>query len=92
MEYGKLQRELFSKSSQWVGLTRMHAMLVVEDDHVWPRFDRFCRTGVRCRFPCNVSYSSRVCPPPPGRAGVRCSLLRDAHAELCCVVAGLPGR
>lgn len=46
MEYGSLQREKFLKSSQWVGLTRMHAMIVAEDDHVWPRFDKFCRTGV----------------------------------------------
>lgn len=47
MEYGSLSRAHFFKSSQWVGLTRMHAMLVAQDDHVWPRFDKFCRTGVR---------------------------------------------
>ena len=47
MEYGSLDRKKFYKSSQWVGLTRMHAMLVTQDDHVWPRFDKYCRTGVR---------------------------------------------
>lgn len=46
MAYGAFRRKSFQKSSQWVSLTRMHASLVVQDDHVWPRFDNFCRTGV----------------------------------------------
>eukprot|EP00892_Ulva_mutabilis_P008505 jgi/Ulvmu1/6026/UM267_0002.1 len=38
----------FKKSSQWVGLTRMHAALAAADEHVWPQFQTFCRTGVYC--------------------------------------------
>jgi hypothetical protein len=62
MEYGYLTQEKFLKSSQWVGLSRMHAMLVVEDMHVWPRFDRFCRTGVRSLVPslCHYSMASGI--------------------------------
>lgn len=56
MAYGALTKATFQKSSQWVSLTRMHALLVLKDDHVWPRFDNFCRTGV-----CMHSLRSR-CP------------------------------
>lgn len=47
MGFGAFRRKNFQKSSQWVSLTRMHAALVAYDDYVWPRFDNFCRTGVR---------------------------------------------
>jgi hypothetical protein len=47
MGFGAFRRHNFQKSSQWVSLTRMHASLVVQDDHLWPRFDNYCRTGVR---------------------------------------------
>lgn len=39
----------FRKTSQWSSLTRMHALLAVHDEHVWPQFAQFCRTLVRCR-------------------------------------------
>lgn len=41
-----LRPEHLHKSSQWVSLTRMHAALAAEDEHVWPQFERFCRSGV----------------------------------------------
>lgn len=50
MAFGAFRRLNFQKSSQWVSLTRMHALLVARDDHVWPRFDNFCRTGVCSSF------------------------------------------
>lgn len=43
----------FRKSSQWSSLTRMHALLAIHDEHVWPQFAQFCRTLVRrCRGWC----------------------------------------
>jgi Core-2/I-Branching enzyme len=70
MQYGSLNQERFLKSSQWVGLSRMHAMLVVEDDHVWPRFDKYCRTGVRALlsdlyFPASVVDSALLSRKQP---------------------------
>ena len=38
----------FRKSPQWSSLTRMHALLAVQDQHVWVQFEQFCRTLVCC--------------------------------------------
>jgi Core-2/I-Branching enzyme len=34
------------KGSQWVSLSRMHALLAAQDEHVWGQFSAYCRTLV----------------------------------------------
>jgi hypothetical protein len=46
METDWLKDGHFQKSQQWSSLTRMHALLVLEDQHVWAQFKRYCITQV----------------------------------------------
>lgn len=47
METRYLKFENFQKGDQWMALTRMHAEIVVNDEHVWSQFEMYCRTQVR---------------------------------------------
>eukprot|EP00892_Ulva_mutabilis_P001781 jgi/Ulvmu1/11603/UM008_0004.1 len=57
MESPHLQGPSFRKSPQWSSLTRMHALLATQDEHVWPQFEQYCRTLADCDEPGN----SRLC-------------------------------
>jgi hypothetical protein len=40
-----------SEGDASVALTRMHAEIVAKDDHLWPFFEKYCRSEVRRRTP-----------------------------------------
>lgn len=50
METQYLKFEHFQKGDQWMSLTRMHAEIVANDDHVWAQFEMYCRTQVLTHF------------------------------------------
>lgn len=66
----------FRKSAQWSSLTRMHAQLVVEDEHVWPQFAQFCRTLVRFRRRAVL----RLHPGPPSQTRT-CAFVSSASYQ-----------
>lgn len=43
-----LRESHFQKSSQWSSLSRAHADIIANDQHVWPVFKTYCRALVRC--------------------------------------------
>lgn len=46
MQTQHLKFENFQKGDQWMSLTRMHAEIVANDEHVWSQFEMYCRTQV----------------------------------------------
>lgn len=43
-----MQQEHFKKASQWIALTRRHAIIVAYDNHVYPVMTAYCRTELHC--------------------------------------------
>lgn len=56
------------RGSQWLTLSRAHALLAVTDEHVWGKFSAYCRTMARLL---SRSPPSPLCFDAPKRLSAR---------------------
>ncbi|KAF7121471.1 hypothetical protein RHSIM_Rhsim13G0150800 [Rhododendron simsii] len=69
-----IPRNKWRKGSQWISLVRSHAEVVVDDDVIFPIFEKFCKA-------CGVAIENKTCrrPPVSARMGKKNIKLQRLH-------------